>query len=378
MRRCSRSLLGLVVLAWACKVPSTLGLPCLEDAHCDAGQFCGADGTCELGEPPATGSSSGVESGSSSSTGELTTSSTGTGSTGTSSVDPSDTASSSSTGPACGRAIGLCDHLDVLFVVDNSGSMQDELTALVPAFTNFNDLLEDVVGGFCTYHIGVTSTEIAPDYQPAECQVRGALNRSGALANGQPCFGDPDHPPWLTEEDSSSVLGCLLAVGANYDTDEKQLETVLAALSDELAAPGACNEGFLRDDAALLVVLVTDEDDDDDSMKPDEHSDRTGSMGDPTDWYEALTAIKPASNVGVLALVADQPEGCNWMPSPGLSDGSGAEYAHRILLFLQHFTGAGYGSHIETGNICGTAGELQEKLSEVIDVLQSVCQDAQF
>ncbi|MEM6292408.1 MAG: hypothetical protein AAGA54_14130, partial [Myxococcota bacterium] len=35
----------------ACSIPSTLGLPCEVDAHCDPGQFCNAQDECEAGEP---------------------------------------------------------------------------------------------------------------------------------------------------------------------------------------------------------------------------------------------------------------------------------------------------------------------------------------
>jgi hypothetical protein len=356
----------------ACKLPSTLGLPCEVDAHCDAGQHCGADAMCREGPAPIAGTST-------STTGDHDPTTTTQGDpTDDSDLTSEGSESSSTTGSACGRDIGLCDAIDILFLVDNSGSMTEEVGKLLPAFTNIDELIGGVLSGFCSYRIGVTSTEVAPDYQDPECQVRGALHRSGALLGGQSCFGDPDHPPWISEEDNLSTLGCLLAVGQNYDTDEKQLETILAALGPDLAAPGACNEGFLREDAALLIILVSDEDDDDDSMKPGEHPDRTGSAGNPGDWFADLTAIKPASNIGVLALVANDPAGCDWMPSPGLSDGTGAEYAERILTFMQYFTGVGFTTHIRAGNICADADELYSELENAALVVDNVCADAVF
>mgnify|MGYP002619618894 CR=1 FL=1 len=368
-----RHLVGLALLC-ACKLPSTLGLPCEVDTHCDDGQHCGADGRCQDGPGPDTSASTAT-----------TTDDATTHVTSTTEPDPTtdadtsmDDSDSSTTGSACGPSVGLCDSIDILFLIDNSGSMNDMVSKLIPAFTNINELLGGALQGFCSYRIGVTSTEVAPDYQDPACQVRGALHRSGALLGGQSCFSDPDHPPWVTEQDQLATLGCLLAVGQNYDTDEKQLETVLAALGPELAAPGACNEGFLRDDAALLVVIVTDEDDDDDSMKPNEAPNRTGSAGSPGDWFFELTSIKPASNVGVLALVANDPNGCDWTPAPGQSDGTGAEYAERILTFMQYFTGVGYSTHIRAGNICSDADELVFELASVAVVIASVCADAVF
>jgi hypothetical protein len=364
------ALLALV----ACKIPGTLGLPCNEDAHCDAGQFC-VDGTCQ-GEPAA-GTSEGTDPSTSSSTTSMSTSSTTVPITTESSGSSSSSDSSSSTGPQCGRAIGTCDHLDVLFVVDNSGSMAEDIGLLLPAFTDFDAIAETFVEGFCSYHIGVTTTEVAPDFQPEECQVRGALSQSGALAGKQGCFAeDPEHPPFITEEDSITRVGCLLTVGQDYDDDEKQLETTIAALSPEMLAPGACNEGFLTEGAPLVVVIVSDEDDDDDSMTPGEDETRTGSVGDPTDWFDALTAIRPASNLGVILLGGTEEEACMWEPLSGNADGMGAEYPVRMLTFLQHFSGSGYVDHIESANICASAAELMMEFETFNEVLQAVCEDA--
>jgi hypothetical protein len=273
-------------------------------------------------------------------------------------------------------AIGTCDAVDVLLVVDNSGSMSDEFAQFIPALANFADLLDEVLAGLCSYHIGVTTTEPAPDFQPVECQIRGALSRSGALLGGDSCFGDDAHPPFLTEADSTATLGCLMAVGMNYDSDEKTMDTAIAAISPELGAVGACNEGFLREDAALVIVLITDEDDDDDSLEPNESIERTGSTGDPTEWFARIGAVKPAISTGVLGLVASDDTVCEpWMPSPGLSDGEGAEIATRILTFMQHYTGIGMGDHIFAGDICLPTDELLGQIGHINAVLESVCAD---
>lgn len=362
---------GTLLSASACAVPGTLGLPCTLDSHCDAGQRCGGAGTCE---PDGAVASTGIAASTSSATG--TPQSTGDGpttttaGTGTSGSDPDTT----SGGPTCGAAIGSCDAIDVLIVIDNSASMDDEFDALIPAFSNIAGLFEELIAGPCSYHVGITSTEIAPDYQDPSCQLRGALHASGAILGGDSCFGDPSHPPYVRETDDIGALGCLFAVGTNYAADERQIDTALGALSSELGAPGACNAGFLREDAALVVVFVTDEDDDDDSDDPLESPDRTGSPGDPTDWFDALTAIKPAERIGVLALVADSPSACPpWMPLPDDGDGTGAEYATRLLTFMQHFTGVGLADHIFAGNICASSDELMAQIGEIQALVGAVC-----
>lgn len=370
---------GLVL---GCAIPNTLGLPCITHAHCDAGQHCGPDQVCIDGGPPMmdSGPSSGPPlppptvgpDSSTSSSGDATIG-LDSGSTGTPSTSTSST-TDDTTGAACGQAIGSCDAVDVLFVVDNSGSMEDDNAQLIPAFSNVNELVGSLIEGPCTYRIGVTTTEVAPDFQPPECQVRGALSRAGAICSDP--FGDPEHPPWISETDNVSTLGCLLAVGTNYDTDEKQLQTVIESIGPTNQGPGGCNEGFMREGVPLIVIVVTDEDDDDDSANPAEAPNRTGSDGNPGSWFEDLTALKPASELGVVVLAATQSEGCDWVPESGLSDGSGAEYANRLLTFLGYFTGAGFSDHFRSVNLCQPADDILDQIGELNELLTTVCADA--
>jgi len=362
----------------SCTIPSTLGLPCVVHAHCDPNQHCGPDETCVPGPPPggmpgstgeelpATGGATGTSTGGSSE-GPRPGSSTSTGAADSSGGD-------TSTGAACGEAVGSCEAVDVLFVIDNSGSMGDDNAQLIPAFSNINQLVGSLIDGPCTYRVGVTTTEVAPDFQPAECQQRGALSRAGAVCADP--FGDPEHPPWISETDPISTLGCLLAVGTDYDTDEKQLQTIIESVGPSMQGPGGCNEGFMREGVPLIVILVTDEDDDDDSATPGEAAHRTGSAGDHFSWYEDLTALKPARELGVVVLAATQAEGCDWSPAPGNSDGTGAEYAANILTFLGDFTGAGYADHFRAVNLCQPADDIIDQIGQLEELLTTVCDDA--
>lgn len=367
---------AVLIGTWVgCSVPDTLGLPCAIDAHCDGGQHCAADGTCQAGPSTDASTSLPATTDDSTSTPGTTTTPPGTLSE-SSSTAPDETSGTSTTGPQCGAAIGTCDAIDVLFVVDSSGSMSEEFAAFIPLLANFADLLQEVLAGPCSYHIGVTSTEPEPDFQPRACQVRGALSHSGALLGGDSCWGDEAHPPYVTEDDDISTLGCLLAVGQDNADDEKQMDTMLAALSPSLAVPGGCNEGFLREDAALVIVLITDEDDDDDSADPLEDPSRTGSAGDPTAWFDGVGVIKAPVSTGVLALVASDRATCDpWMPGSGNDDGSGAEFAARILTFMQHYTGVGHNDHVYAGNICTSTADLLDQIGNIVAVIDSVCAD---
>ncbi len=360
----------------SCRVPDTLGLVCGHNDHCDNGQYCSDEGVCAAGPrdpdsgglpppqppppmpPPPTGGGT--------TSADVTTDGTADSTSGA--VDPG-----TSTGEACGLAVGSCDAVDVLFVVDNSGSMGDDNAQLIPAFANLQDLVGELIDGPCTYRIGVTTTEPAPDFQPGSCQVRGALSRAGAICADP--FGDPEHPPWISEEDDVTTLGCLFAVGTNYTTNEQQFQTILDALGPELQGPGGCNEGFMREGVPLLIVLITDEDDDDDSADPSESPERTGSPNGPGQWWNDLTALKDPSELGMVVVSSTNPAGCEWSPSSGSSDGTGAEYAERILTFLQFFTGAGYGDHFRTAELCQPAADLLREVAVLDQVLVDVCAD---
>ncbi|MEM6989572.1 MAG: hypothetical protein AAF721_03720 [Myxococcota bacterium] len=371
--------LGLGLLA--CKIPSTLGLVCQSDVHCDDGQYCAVDETCQAGPAP---SATGAES-----TGSVVDPTSGGAAATTAAVDTSGstseggsssetTAPGTSTGPTCGVEFGTCDHLDVLFLYDNSGSMNDDLAAIFLAFIDeVQGLHALLTEGLCTFQIGVTTTEPDLDFQPESCRTRGALNRSSALLDGQPCSGDPDHPPWLNENDPATGLTCYLTAGMSNEPDEHQLETVLTAIGPELTGPGGCNEGFIREDAGLIVVIITDEDDDDDSASAQEPG-RTGSPGDPTTWYEDLIALKRPENLGVIIVAGDAAKGCDWQPSPGNSDGTGAERPVRLTQLVELFQKNGYADHVEQLDLCTSPNGLLAQINTFDSFIRNVCEDAVF
>src|SRR5262245_13379481 len=57
---------------------------------------------------------------------------------------------------------GACDKIDILFVIDNSGSMGDEQVNLASNFPMFGQLIDTYVnssGKTLDYHVGVTTTD---------------------------------------------------------------------------------------------------------------------------------------------------------------------------------------------------------------------------
>lgn len=162
------------------------------------------------------------------------------------------------------------DKLDILFVIDNSGSMGEQQDALVEAARDqLFGQLEAELGGLPDLHIGVTSTS-APF--PAGTPSIGGCTTSGASTGGVLTTNScPDITGnFLIDEDDGAggrtrnyqgaladnfaCMGRLGTVGCGF-------EQPLAAMIRALDGSEPTNAGFLRDDAMLLVVVVADEDD---------------------------------------------------------------------------------------------------------------------
>ncbi|MEO0601985.1 MAG: hypothetical protein AAF211_11155 [Myxococcota bacterium] len=126
---------------------------------------------------------------------------------------------------------------DVLFVVDNSESMEDEQEALATNFPAFLDWFE---ASEVDYHIGVISTDMD------DPQQSGLLRESGGVRWIEP-----------TTPDAATILAEMTRLGIAGSSDERGREAAYTAL--ELR--GAANDGFRRDDAFLNIIVVSDEDD---------------------------------------------------------------------------------------------------------------------
>lgn len=155
-------------------------------------------------------------------------------------------------------------QLDVLVVVDDSGSMAEEQASLAANFQLIVDELESLPGGLPDLHIGIVSTDMgagpyniqgcdgvgdAGVLQHAGCQVvSGAFIDDAPLADGT---RDVNYTGTLSE--AFSCMGALGTAGCGF---EQPLESMRAALDGN---PG--NANFLRPEAALAIIVIADEDD---------------------------------------------------------------------------------------------------------------------
>ena len=157
--------------------------------------------------------------------------------------------------------VDLNRDLDILFVIDNSGSMEREHVSLALEFPRIIQALDLDGLGLPSLHVGVITTDLGAG---SAC----ASGDGGNLINtGQNCMGPSGaFIEDLANEDGSrtrnfsgtleDTFSCIAQVGATGCGFEQPLEALRRALDNN---PN--NAGFLRDHAYLAVVIVTDEDD---------------------------------------------------------------------------------------------------------------------
>ncbi|HEU0037583.1 MAG TPA: hypothetical protein VFQ53_43530 [Kofleriaceae bacterium] len=171
--------------------------------------------------------------------------------------------------------VNLNRNIDILFVIDNSGSMSEEQANLRTNFPNFINVLNSIQGGLPDVHIGVVTSDMGTkgedDATPGP-QV-GAVGQGGCAntgdsgnmkTNGAPVTGvflsDIQDATGMRVRnytgDLSTVFGQMASVGAVGCGFEQHLHSMHAALNNNSA-----NAGFLRPDAFLAVIFLADEDD---------------------------------------------------------------------------------------------------------------------
>jgi hypothetical protein len=158
--------------------------------------------------------------------------------------------------------------VDVLFVIDNSGSMLEEQAALTAAFDGFVAALEAAHGGRPDLHIGVISSDLGAGGE----RINGCLEPDhGVLQHAPRVAGcTPPTDRYLVDADDGAggrtanyegslgeAFRCIAELGTRGCGFEQHLEALRTALDPGTTA----NAGFLRDDAALAIVIVADEDD---------------------------------------------------------------------------------------------------------------------
>ncbi len=192
-------------------------------------------------------------------------------------------------GGCCLRLARRADELDLLFVIDNSGSVWEQQASLAEQLPRMvtalgtGDLDSDGERDFeppRSVHVGVVTSDMGvggfdiPTCEEAELGDDAILLDAGDLSipgcvPGDYSFLDyrPGYDPVAFAED----LGCMVRAGRDGCGWEQPLEAALKAVTpstsptrfamDTTGHADGANVGFMRQDAVLAVVLLTDEDD---------------------------------------------------------------------------------------------------------------------
>ncbi|MBI5528040.1 MAG: hypothetical protein HY897_17040 [Deltaproteobacteria bacterium] len=153
--------------------------------------------------------------------------------------------------------------VDVLWCIDNSGSMGEEQTGLsfnFPQFINYATSLN------IDYQIGVVTSEI----NEAEKGLTGDMIFPGVLfqrrgypriiTNSEPHPTTPPYQPTNANVNDAFEANAMLGECCS-DEQEACMEAVRMALSEPLIGDEQANKGFLRRYAKLVVIMMSDEED---------------------------------------------------------------------------------------------------------------------
>jgi hypothetical protein len=170
-------------------------------------------------------------------------------------------------------------QIDLLFMIDDSSSMETAQANLKANMGNFMDVLKGLQGGLPDLHVAIVTSDMGAGdgssimgcsvsgdngvfrYQPTgTCTNVGFTDPNATFLVDSGGTGTPTTN--FGTQDITAVFQCISTVGATGCGFEHQLASVARALgADGMGGPPPQNAGFLRPDAYLGIVLVTNEDD---------------------------------------------------------------------------------------------------------------------
>jgi hypothetical protein len=248
-----------------------------------------------------------------------------------------------------------CAKLDLLFVIDDSGSMALHQANLIANFPAFVEGMQTELADADSYHVGiVTSDAYGPNADGCTDLGHLVTQTGGPGSSEATCAPFATNERYMdgTEPDLAQKFGCVAQVGVHGSSHEAQVEAAYRATAPENNVEGACNASFIREDALLVVVIVTDEDD----TMATEECPWCGSEGTVADWFETLVAHKQGieENIVVLSIVGHQ-----WQAD------CPAAKAENIIEMTEMFT---YGS---LGDVC--APDYADFFSDALSVIDTAC-----
>lgn len=195
--------------------------------------------------------------------------------------------------------------VDVLFVVDNSGSMEQEQAKLAQ---NFEVFIQYFLNLDLDFQIAVVTTDVENP------------NESGKFQG----------TPSILKPSTANLAGAFTAnvnVGTSGSGEERGLEGARLALSEPNLS--GANAGFLREDALLAIVIVSDEED---------GGSESNAPAQPAvdEYVNHFLSLKggSAARVNLSAIAGPVPNGCS---SPDAEAAPANRYADAVNALSGYF-----------------------------------------
>ncbi len=252
------------------------------------------------------------------------------------------------------KPLGCKGKIDFLFLISRYGNMQTEQEQLLSSFPGFIDTIEGMFPDFDThimvanpdgtwpgwecekdckfnacssevkdYVCGPASYELVTDCD--EVLGAGLLYNVGPDATNSPCSLAGGNRYITSEEpDTLKAFECIATVGT-YGPVPPTGDALIAALSPYLTV-GACNKGFLRDDALLFITFISDTEDDE-------------SKSTLADWYTAIVKAKHGDPGAVVTLLVTPQYALEDIPGCTVAGDHENKLHDLITMFPYHFEG---------------------------------------
>lgn len=255
-----------------------------------------------------------------------------------------------------------CRKADFLFVIDNSGSMQEHQQQLLASFPGFIDAILGSLDELDSVHVGVVTSD-AYAFNAPGCQQLGALvtQTGGANSSQAVCTPFVGGKRFFTNQDSlAAAFNCVGRVGTEGSGNELPLSATVQALQTELVGVGGCNEGFLRPDAVLVVVIVSD-----DPPFPDTPDD-AWPLIDTMPLHDAIVEAKGGveESIVMIGVVSWDDTSC---VCPWCCPGYGCMAINDNAIELVE----SFGERGVLASVC--AGDYSQVLAETIDTIDATC-----
>ncbi len=256
----------------------------------------------------------------------------------------------------------VCSKMDILFVIDDSGSMEEEQGNLAQNFPQFVNVLDEYMAadGLLDYRLAVTTTGRDVSYTIpglpfpiSESGDNGVMRQECGMTKR-----------WIDRGDSTvaSTFSCVANVGTTGPGLEMPLYATQLALRDRIA--DGTNAGFLREDALLAIVILTDEDDcsrtdNGFSILTDACGANNGDYMPVVETVDFLDTLVGSRGRWATAVIAG--------PSACTSSFGDATHAENLQQFVSIT-----GENAVFSSIC--SGDLTTALAEALDTFDAACQ----